>query len=399
MKRIKKQKKIGFVESIIFIIIFIPSYFLSLIYAGIIGGISFFVFLYLNIYIHELGHVLAGKLVKFKIRSIIIGDGKLLLTKKIGGITFHLKKGMSGYTIATIKTRKFIRLRKMFFVLGGLLMNLLFVLFSMTFNSNILKVFVFSNIYLIINNLFPMNIYRNGNRISNDGLSLLKIPFMKDKVINEYIAGHEMYEAFDLFNKKEYESAQKILSDCMVRLPKSEILYINYALCLIKCLKLTDAKEVLINLINEKNGNEYDYAIYNNLAWVYLLTNKAELLLEAKKYSELAMKLKPDLPYIQGTRADILIESGDYDEGINILENKLKSLKESDDLSDNITDFLFLAYAYYQKGDRVNIEKYLGHLNKYLHKSEQDDILLYKMIREKTANFKYLDDPELTISG
>ena len=42
----------------------------------------FILFSYFNIYIHELGHVVMGLLVKFKIRMVKIGIGKELIRKK-----------------------------------------------------------------------------------------------------------------------------------------------------------------------------------------------------------------------------------------------------------------------------------------------------------------------------
>lgn len=381
------KNKIGIISYIISIIILFPCLFFSVIYAGFIGYFLFFIFLYINIYLHEFGHVLAGKLVNFEIRSIIIGDGKQLIHKKIKGISIIINIGFIGFTTATIKTRNFVRLRMAIFTIGGLLINTILALLSWELKANLLKVLALSNIYLLITNFFPVNFYRKGIKIPNDGLSLIKIPFMKEKDINEQITSHEIYEAFELINKKNYESAKKILRNYVERFPKFEILHINYSVCLIKCLELTDAKEILLNLINEKSVNEYDCVIYNNLAYTYLLINSEELLLVANKYSKMAFELRPDIPSIQSTRGTILIEIGDVDEGIRILENNFNSRNKSDDISDKINTIIYLAYAYHQKVDEENMKKYLDIYKKYLHKSEPDHILLYNIIRYKTKNF------------
>ena len=79
----KKRNKKSFIEWFIVTITYLFCVVLSIFTSSILGVLILFISNYINTYIHEIGHALAGKLVNLKVRSITIGDGKELWEKKI----------------------------------------------------------------------------------------------------------------------------------------------------------------------------------------------------------------------------------------------------------------------------------------------------------------------------
>lgn len=149
-------------------------------------------FLYLNIYIHEYGHVIAARLVGIDVRAVIIGNGKALWRKTVFGIPLFVTNSIGvGFTLVGRIDKNLLKLRYAFFILGGVLSQLLltiacFALFGTkdlaylyAGGISISTMYIISNVLMILTNLFPFNINFYGLRIPNDGLKLLKIPFGK----------------------------------------------------------------------------------------------------------------------------------------------------------------------------------------------------------------------------
>ena len=151
---------------------------------------------YFNIYIHETGHVLAAKLVGIGVKGVIIGRGKKALwAYKIFGIPLYISNSFvgSGLTLMEKIDDNLTNLRYAFFVLGGTLFQslLIFVCYAcfgikdLTFlfagGISISTMFIFSGFFEMLINLVPRHVHLHGMRMANDGLLLLKIPFLKKR--------------------------------------------------------------------------------------------------------------------------------------------------------------------------------------------------------------------------
>lgn len=152
------------------------------------------VFCYLDIYIHEIGHVIAARLVGVGVTGVIIGNGKELFRKTVFGIPLVVTNGFGvGFTLMGQIDGNFLKLRYSFIILGGVLFQFLLtaacfaILGTKDFaylyaqGISISTMFIISNVLMILTNLFPFNINCYGLRIPNDGLKLLKVLFGKVK--------------------------------------------------------------------------------------------------------------------------------------------------------------------------------------------------------------------------
>lgn len=161
--------------------------------------ILLFTFFYLNIYIHEYGHVIAARLMNIRVAGVIIGNGKKASYGKIiFGIPLIITNSLvGGLTLRAHITNKHPKLSAAFISLGGVLLQFVITIacvtlfgikdFSYLFGGGISfsTVFIFSNALEIAFNLFPSRGEYFGVKLPSDGLKLMKLPFLKIEEITE----------------------------------------------------------------------------------------------------------------------------------------------------------------------------------------------------------------------
>ena len=187
----------------------------------VINFLLLIAFIYLDIYIHEFGHVIAARLAGIGVNGVIIGTGKELMRKSVFGIPLIVTNNFGvGFTIMGSIERKLLKLRFAFFIAGGVLLQFLLAVVCVVFfgtkdwtylysrGISVPTIFVISNVLLIVTNLFPRYIKTfPGIRMPNDGLRLLKAPFLKQQDINKLLLAARIFKARDLLEKREYQAA------------------------------------------------------------------------------------------------------------------------------------------------------------------------------------------------
>ena len=360
----------------------------------------FLLFLYLNIFLHELGHVIAARLVKIGIARVVIGTGREIARTTILGFPWVITSNpRGGYTFPSGIEGRFLRPRLLFFTAGGTLFEVFWILISVGLLQaglsvfviykwvDLLAIFVLSNLALLFFSLVPMKAPYQGMKIPTDILYIFKLLFGSNKALEPFQAIGPLDEAFRYFRKKEYDQAADLFKQCIEKFPSEIIAKISLSAALIKLMRLQGAKELLSALIEEKHDNQYDSLIYNNLAWVLLLENNKEALVEADRFSKKAFDLNPDLPPIKGTRASALIFQGTVDEGINLLLKNVHLKEPIDSERNHPIWFCFIAYAFYLKGEKDKARQYLEPIKDYQN-WDSDDKYLYEVVKSKAGNFK-----------
>ena len=283
----------------------------------LISILIIFVFAYLDIYIHEFGHAIAGWSVGFPINRITIGIGRKVFKYKIKATNTDLviNSGFQGgmTQIGTI-SRKFLKPRFFIFVLGGVLLQSLvtaiafLVIHYHLLGKNIgqyqlIYLFIYSNLLLIVLNIIPYNIQMMGVPMPNDGLLLCKIFWMKPSEIMEILMAGKMFEGMEKIEDKEFQQAADIFRDCIHESPQLAIAKINLSVALIKqhqfeaaIASLEAALELLVN-------DPRKIIVLNNLAWSYLHlsirdNNNRSHLSQAREYADAASKINKDNPYV-----------------------------------------------------------------------------------------------------
>lgn len=382
-------------SKVIMTVLAIPITILAIITSSLLGLISLLIFVYLCTYIHELGHVLAGKFVRFENFTVFLGTGKEIIRIKVRDILFVIQSGSGGLTFAAKFGERFLLPRLFIFTMGGICLNgLLSLLTLLIFGINIEPdklnipiIFAATNLYLLIIALLPLNQYKNGTKIPYDGLKLLQILFRKEQVISEINLHKEIQDANELFTRKEYDAAMIKFKDLIERTPKNVLLCITYSSCLMKILKFEDARTVLFEAMDFNKDSKLDSIIKNNIAWLYVLELDDDLLNSADKYSKEALFLNPDNPSFLNTRACVLIQSGRIEEGIEILTHMVDLGKPIDKLKNNPMNFIMLAYAFALKGEPVEFGKYFKPVSNFSERLDPEESFLINMLRAEPSNF------------
>jgi tetratricopeptide (TPR) repeat protein len=291
-----------------------------------------------------------------------------------------------------------LRIRIIVYSAGGILFQTLLILicvmirrlepgvFYLSRGFDLSNSFIISNIFLISISLLPMRTWFRGIRIPNDGLNIIRTLLMNNAGIREVEASGIMNEGYEYLEKKEYEKAADVYTKCIEQYPAFTIPRINLSAVLIRSLKLEEAKKILDVLIAEKHDEQYDFLIYNNLAWLLLLQNDRASLVEAEKYSRMAYDLNPDVSYVRNTRGCVLIEAGQIDEGVKLLKKNVYLNKPIDEEKNNLAGIFSMGYAYYMKGEKDKARNYLTHLEGY-DKLDKDDKYIFDLIKTRTGNF------------
>lgn len=365
----------------------------------IINLAIFLAFCYFNIYIHELGHVMAGRLVNIETSRVIIGIGKEIMRVRIFSVPLIITNDYRiGLTIPGNIAGGHINLRYCFFMSGGFLLQGVLTTISIamigyngwdylcTDGVYILHVFVISNIFMIFVNLIPVYHTLEGNRFASDGIGLFKALFLKEKDVDRLQFLGCLFNAQDLFANKEYALAVEAYDHCLKGYPSHVPVRINLSIALLKLKRLDKAKNILLELLGEDVDKNLKGLIYNNMGWIKLLHNTEESLREASNFSKIAFDLNPHLPAIRSTRGSVLVVLGEYSEGISLLLRNVDLNKLIDSETNNPCDLICLAYGYFMTGDNERGRKYFKVVENYHGKIDEDERCLYEIVRNKISN-------------
>lgn len=175
-----------------------------------IGGIGVYfpfnlvalaVFSYVNICIHELGHVVAAIVSGLGVSKVMIGNGQEVKRFYLFGVPLVITNNLNGgFTYPARLKSRFLKLRLFIFSAGGITMQLLITsLYIGIFGFEpreflgssgvaLSSAFVISNIIIVLLNLMPVAVDIEGTKVPNDGLRLAIVPFLKKEEVQELLA-------------------------------------------------------------------------------------------------------------------------------------------------------------------------------------------------------------------
>lgn len=366
-----------------------PNFFL-------VNLLVFVAFIYLDIYIHEFGHVLAARIVGIGVNRVIIGTGKELMRVTVLGIPLVVTNNFAaGFTIMGSIEKRLLKLRYAFFIAGGVLLQSFLAAacvgllgikdwtYLYASGISVSTMFVFSNMLLVATNLFPRHFNLYGIRTPNDGLRLLKAPFLKEQNINELLLADRIFKAHELFERKEYLAAAAAYEKCNEEFSTLPILRLNQSVALLKLLNLEKAENMLLQLSRDAGVDEYNCLLYNNLAWINLLYYTEESIKKADDFSKIAFDLNSQFKAIIGTRGSVLIALGRFNEGIKLLSQISNLRKKIEPKTNNATNIMFLAYGHFMIKNRDKGCKYLSLAESYYSQMEADEKYLFELLNNR----------------
>ncbi|HZQ46842.1 MAG TPA: site-2 protease family protein [Verrucomicrobiae bacterium] len=340
--------------------------------------------LLLTVLPHEFGHALAGKLVGFRVFAVIAGSGRIFYKRRLLGFDMELKFVPFGVvTILTPKSDRNFKLNYAFCIFAGPLVNLLVVLIMFLamprpiwshgdfgqFHGNPFLIFLgqklmplqmilAANIWVLASNLWPRHINSSiAGRIPNDGLSLLKIAFMKPERINRLLTMTYVYEASEAFQEKRYKEARKWCEEGLAKYPENQLLVNQLGITFLQQELFQEARRLFYKQVQLNMSDPVQNALaLNNLAYTDIMLGNKELLSEADACSRQAVEKLPWMAAIKGTRGNVLIELGQIEQGIVLLR---ESMRDGESASSKAENACHIASAEQKRGNMEEFQRYL----------------------------------------
>lgn len=337
---------------------------------------------------HEIGHLLAAKKVGGIPRRLILGKGHEVFRKEIYEVKVIIKNEIqSGLASASFDGLEAKKSKLLLYHGGGILMNfgicfLLYVLFGFDINLYsgiyISDSFLISNLFLGLANLIPRTIDYMGMKLPSDGRSLLNVYNNPQPSFSSLNISNKLWEAFDLFETKQYKKAIELFIECQNEHPELKTINLNLSVAYLKTGEIEKAKTLLEELYEGLEKEHSFYAlILNGLAWIHLLMGNIE---KADEYSLEAINNSPNSNYIRGTRGSVLIEMGNLKKGIDLLQ---KDMDFDFPNGQTLCAAIYLMLAYHQKGDESKKKIFKTFIEQHFEELDYDEHLLFRIVNEK----------------
>ncbi|TGL40876.1 site-2 protease family protein [Leptospira perdikensis] len=325
-------------------------------------------FLYISIYIHEFGHLLFAKLTHLKVDRIVIGNGKKsILNFRVFQTPISVTNAIDGgFTYLDYHSMKDLtKLNYGLYVSGGILLNFFFFFVFFVINffyenpyiNNYILFFYLINLFFVVQNLLPANVPWGIFNIDNDGMALYKLVSKGNQFINEI-----KEDAYILLNLPKVKIADdpneyiKLIKPLLDQYPENVYLNLLKSSAKRMLLEFETSSEIAYRVLNFKIPNNFYLKMaYNEIAYNSLFTEDTK----GEEYSRLAVGLSKNDPIALSTHGSVLIKNEKFEEGISVLQKSIKLMNQlSLGESLNVVSYIFLCFAYQERRDLRNFEKY-----------------------------------------
>lgn len=358
---------------------------------GIFNFVIFIVFIRFNILFHEVGHLLFAKFAGAKPKRIVLGRSHEITRFKIYGIKLIINKDFKGgLAFANFSTETNTRFRRILFVLGGPLTNILlaylcYIVFGYNTSIlsgkngiNIISIFIISNVLIGVISLIPYYISYQGLKLATDGLSLFKLIFKKfEKTTVDY---DNFFLAQEKIEEKVFDEAIELYKPYLeIKEQKSNVL-INISYCFIKLGQLNESFTYLDQALKilQESENKYLIAhVHNNMAWLKLLMDDKEGI---DFHSKKAYSIDYKNDNFKGTRGSVLLVLGKLKQGLKLLQPLVDFNFPNHAV---IARAMFVYYGLMLSDKSEEALKYFDFIEKHQDKFGVDDHILWNLLQSK----------------
>ena len=360
----------------------------------------FILFLYVSVWIHELGHALFATIAGIRVKKIQIGISDPLVEITVVGVRFVIAKGIGGYVALANPPETWLKSRLFINMAGGVSANLfaailtisifeinLFELFSVEdLTSRAAIGFAIINLYLFAVNLLPMTIFNYGFLAFSDGQQLLRIPGCGPTEIADALAAGDVWNGYEKIIKNDYPGAEEIFLDITKNYPESRVAKINLGVAYIKQAKIAETGLLLQQIDNDQTPEHYRALVWNNLAWTYLIEGSKESIRLASEHSDKSLSVLSGMPLFKSVKGAVLLELGDIKEGMSFLENiNVRALTPHK--KDRVTHFAYLAYGYWMQNNTRKVKYLSRQVDEHYEIADADHKMIIDRLRKKSNDF------------
>lgn len=332
---------------------------------------------------HELAHAAAGKALGVRIFRVAVGYGRILFSWRWAGIDWelHLWPFGGGTQMAYPPRQSGSRARFFGAVLAGPAMHVLLIAAAGVLPMILLilqgwfgvravdllhwaTLFSFINLVLLFSNLWPAKSGSAGGQPGTDGWQLLHLLLQKPEEQENRALAYYWLESMALLERNDDSGALRWIDQGLALNPEQPILRGLRGNALLKLKRFAEAREVYLELLSVESVKEpaFKHMVYNNIAYADILLQDPELLPEADRFSEEALRQIGWSSAVIGTRGAVLVEMGRLEDGIRFLKDALEKSRENGGKASNA---YHLAVAERKRGNESESRRYLQLTRKY----------------------------------
>lgn len=347
----------------------------------------------LTIPLHELGHVLVGRLMNFRIFAVFIGVGQPVLKARRFGIQWELRQiPLGGATLMGSPDGQHYRLRRFIAILAGPAvhaalcgLSLLYYLTPLArlvhpWVNILVSCFLWVNLVLLVINLFPHKVGSGYGQIGSDGLQMIEILGMPQAKVDEHLSHYDLMDAIDAINREDLQAASTAVQEGLKRNPTSEQMINVRGVIELSRGEIGRSRATFVELLEARPNlqPEMKYLLQNNIACTNIYLDDPALLPQADAFSAEAYQNAPWQPEFSGTRGAVLIELGQVDEGLPLVQDAMQKAVTA---HSKALDACFVAIGEARRGNAAEARRYLDAARQL-----DPDCLLLAMTERKIAD-------------
>ncbi len=314
--------------------------------------------------VHELAHAAMAILVGQVVFGIHVGlVGTRILHFSLGRCVIDFRFPLEGgLTVLAQRSERLARFRHALTVAAGPLVHVLLIVLSCRWRLDDsaawwVPAFVGANVFEVYNSLYPRTFSTPDGPMPNDGLLLLQLLSAPRSHFKTWRISYYYYECLYLLRMETPHRAKEVCLRGLEEFSQDLCLTICRGYCELHLQDWSRAHASFQEAREHANITpETDAFLQNNIAWSNLLTRDPSALKEADEFSARAYAALPWMPPVKGTRGSVLVELGQFSEGIELLSQALRMNEEGYNRAFNAA---FLALAHLKLGNTNQAEVFL----------------------------------------
>ena len=289
--------------------------------------------------IHELGHAVAGWLMRMEIVEVRLGSGTEVIAKRFGRLKIHIEtRPAFGWVLAFPTSVKGYRLRWFLFILGGPLASALAYVFLVEVGPVKAWYFEWSwtwllyafqrtvrymSLWMLLVSLWPRRSRLFGEQMLSDGLQMLMMLFLGEAGATKVFAYVQAHRARFLWAEGRRDESLEIFREAQALPGREQDLSFSaiMASAMAEQGRVDEALEMLRELLRKA---ESDRSLYGEIAKefgsIVIYDSRPAALPEAEQILRKAIAWCPDEISLNVTLGGILFEQGQYEEAHTILK-------------------------------------------------------------------------------
>jgi tetratricopeptide (TPR) repeat protein len=222
--------------------------------------------------------------------------------------------------------------------------------------------FFFSNLFLLVTNLWPHAVAAPIGRISSDGRLLWETLFLKQQRMDEAHGTWFALEGMVCHENGQIAEGLSWFEKGLELYPDNFLLLNLKGNILIEQRQFQAARDCFLSLLARKDISPVPRALMlNNIAYVDALLGEANLLAEGDRYSQEALSALGWVPAVRGTRGTVLLELGRIDEALPLLR---ESMEQAENSSGKAQNACLISIGEARRGNLAESRKYLDEARK-----------------------------------